>query len=202
VVSYPATPALALGIPKQEVAPANGPPSGTRTQSRSRLYPNGVPRSTVETNVAIDSHSYGAQVAGFFGEASDTGDLFLMHKGRVAPPVRCVRAAPPAPGLASDAVLDRMAARLKARPDILDRRREIVEHPFGSMWRSTTGHAVFMTGSRSSPIEISLLVRCRSAASLVSRTPTGPPWPPSDTLLHHRSCSSIAQGLIRGATVR
>jgi len=28
--------------------------------------------------------------------------------------------------------LDRMAARLEARPEILDRRREVVEHPFGS----------------------------------------------------------------------
>jgi transposase len=26
-----------------------------------------------------------------------------------------------------------MATRLKARPEILDRRREIVEHPFGSI---------------------------------------------------------------------
>jgi hypothetical protein len=26
-----------------------------------------------------------------------------------------------------------MAARLKARPEILDRRRETVEHPFGSI---------------------------------------------------------------------
>ena len=29
--------------------------------------------------------------------------------------------------------LDRMAARLKARPEILNRRRETVEHPFGSI---------------------------------------------------------------------
>jgi len=29
--------------------------------------------------------------------------------------------------------LDRMAARLKARPEVLDRRREMVEHPFGSI---------------------------------------------------------------------
>ena len=29
--------------------------------------------------------------------------------------------------------LDRMAARLKARPGILDRRRETVEHPFGTI---------------------------------------------------------------------
>jgi hypothetical protein len=30
-------------------------------------------------------------------------------------------------------VLDRMAIRLAARPDILDIRRETVEHPFGSI---------------------------------------------------------------------
>jgi transposase len=35
--------------------------------------------------------------------------------------------------LENEAVLDRMATRLKARPEILDRRREIVEHPFGSI---------------------------------------------------------------------
>jgi transposase/IS5 family transposase len=35
--------------------------------------------------------------------------------------------------LENEAVLDRMAARLKARPEILDRRREVVEHPFGSI---------------------------------------------------------------------
>ena len=29
--------------------------------------------------------------------------------------------------------LDRIAQRLAARPDVLDRRREIVEHPFGSI---------------------------------------------------------------------
>ena len=35
--------------------------------------------------------------------------------------------------LENEAVLDRMAARLKARPELLDRRRETVEHPFGSI---------------------------------------------------------------------
>jgi hypothetical protein len=35
--------------------------------------------------------------------------------------------------LENEAVLDRMAERLKARPELLDRRREIVEHPFGSI---------------------------------------------------------------------
>ena len=33
--------------------------------------------------------------------------------------------------LENEAVLDRMAERLKKRPEILDRRREVVEHPFG-----------------------------------------------------------------------
>jgi len=35
--------------------------------------------------------------------------------------------------LENEAVLERMAARLAARPDILDRRRESVEHPFGTI---------------------------------------------------------------------
>jgi transposase len=35
--------------------------------------------------------------------------------------------------LENEAVLDRMAERLKARPDILKTRREIVEHPFGTI---------------------------------------------------------------------
>jgi Transposase DDE domain len=35
--------------------------------------------------------------------------------------------------LENEDALDRMAERLKARPQILDRRREMVEHPFGSI---------------------------------------------------------------------
>ena len=35
--------------------------------------------------------------------------------------------------LKNDSVLDRMAERLRARPELLDRRRETVEHPFGSI---------------------------------------------------------------------
>ena len=37
--------------------------------------------------------------------------------------------------LENEAVLDRMAERLKARPELLDRHREVVEHPFGSIKR-------------------------------------------------------------------
>ena len=33
----------------------------------------------------------------------------------------------------NEAVLERMAARLAARPEVLDQRRESVEHPFGSV---------------------------------------------------------------------
>ena len=35
--------------------------------------------------------------------------------------------------LENEAVLDRVAARLAARPEILDQRRELVEHPFCSI---------------------------------------------------------------------
>lgn len=35
--------------------------------------------------------------------------------------------------LENEAVFDRMAARLAARPVVLDRRRESVEHPFGTI---------------------------------------------------------------------
>jgi len=37
--------------------------------------------------------------------------------------------------------LHQMAARLKARPEILDRRREMVEHPFGSIKQCMAGPA-------------------------------------------------------------
>jgi hypothetical protein len=36
---------------------------------------------TVEINIPIDSN--GGQVAGFFAEDGETGDIFLMHSGRV-----------------------------------------------------------------------------------------------------------------------
>ena len=40
-------------------------------------------------------------------------------------------------------MLDRMAARLAARPDILDRRRETVEHPFGTI-KQWMGQGAFL----------------------------------------------------------
>jgi transposase len=54
--------------------------------------------------------------------------------------------------LESEAVLDRMAERLKARPEILDRRRETVEHPFGSIkqWMNR-GRSSCVVSTRSAP---------------------------------------------------
>jgi hypothetical protein len=37
------------------------------------------------------------------------------------------------PRIENEAVLDRMQARLAERPDILDQRRETVEHPFDTI---------------------------------------------------------------------
>ncbi|MVA82663.1 IS1182 family transposase [Agrobacterium vitis] len=46
---------------------------------------------------------------------------------------RCTRSFRRVSRLENEAVLDRMAARLAARPDVLGQRRESVEHPFGTI---------------------------------------------------------------------
>ena len=48
--------------------------------------------------------------------------------------------------LENEAVLDRMQARLAKRPDVLDRRRETVEHPFGSIKQWMNQGAFLMRG--------------------------------------------------------
>ncbi len=58
--------------------------------------------------------------------------------------------------LENEAVLDRMSARLKARPEILDRRREIVEHPFGSIKQWMNQGAFLMRGLDNVRAEFSL----------------------------------------------
>jgi hypothetical protein len=45
---------------------------------------------------------------------------------------------------ANEAILDRMAARLAAKPEVLDQRRESVEHPFGSI-KQWMGQRDFLT---------------------------------------------------------
>ncbi len=58
--------------------------------------------------------------------------------------------------LENEAVLDRMAARLKARPEILDRRRDTVEHPFGSIKQWMGQGAFLMKGLENVRAEFSL----------------------------------------------
>ena len=58
--------------------------------------------------------------------------------------------------LENEAVLDRMAARLKARPEILDRRRETVEHPFGSIKQWMGQGAFLLKGLENVRAEFSL----------------------------------------------
>ncbi|WP_343529015.1 transposase [Sphingomonas sp.] len=55
-----------------------------------------------------------------------------------------------------EAVLDRMAMRLAARPDILDIRRETVEHPFGSIKQWMNQGAFLMRGLDKVRAEFSL----------------------------------------------
>ena len=71
--------------------------------------------------------------------------------GRGAPPIvrRVSR-------LENEAVLDRMAGRLKARPDILARRRELVEHPFGTIKQWINQGAFLMRGLDNVRAEFSL----------------------------------------------
>jgi transposase/IS5 family transposase len=58
--------------------------------------------------------------------------------------------------LESEAALDRMAERLKTRPEILDRRREIVEHPFGAIKQWMAQGAFLMRGLEKVRAEFSL----------------------------------------------
>ncbi len=58
--------------------------------------------------------------------------------------------------LENETVLDRMAARLKARPEVLDRRRETVEHPFGSIKQWMNQGAFLMRGLDKVRAEFSL----------------------------------------------
>jgi Transposase DDE domain len=58
--------------------------------------------------------------------------------------------------LDNDAVLDRMAERLKKRPEILCRRREVVAHPFGSIKQWMYQGAFLMRGLANVRAEFSL----------------------------------------------
>ena len=58
--------------------------------------------------------------------------------------------------LENEAVLDRMQTRLAQRPDILDRRRETAEHPFGSIKQWMNQGAFLMRGLQKVRAEFSL----------------------------------------------
>jgi IS5 family transposase len=58
--------------------------------------------------------------------------------------------------LENEAVLDRMQARLAKRPDILDRRRESAEHPFGTIKQWMNQGAFLMRGLEKVRAEFSL----------------------------------------------
>ena len=58
--------------------------------------------------------------------------------------------------LENEAVLDRMQARLAKRPEVLDRRRETVEHPFGTIKQWMNQGAFLMRGLEKVQAEFSL----------------------------------------------
>jgi hypothetical protein len=58
--------------------------------------------------------------------------------------------------LENEAVLDQMQARLAKRPDVLDRRRETVEHPFGTIKQWMNQGAFLMRGLERVRAEFSL----------------------------------------------
>jgi transposase len=74
--------------------------------------------------------------------------------------------------LENEAVLDRMAERLRARPELLDRRRETVEHPFGSIKQWMNQGAFLMRGLDNVRGEFSALVyNLRRALNIVGVGP-------------------------------
>ncbi len=69
---------------------------------------------------------------------------------------RCTRDFRKVSRLENEAALDRMAERLKLRPEILDRRRETVEHPFGTIKQWMNQGAFLMRGLDKVRAEFSL----------------------------------------------
>ena len=69
---------------------------------------------------------------------------------------RCTKNVRSVSRLENEAALERMAARLKARPDILNRRREVVEHPFGTIKQWMNQGAFLMRGLEKVRAEFSL----------------------------------------------
>ncbi|WP_375784876.1 IS1182 family transposase [Bradyrhizobium sp. Pha-3] len=69
---------------------------------------------------------------------------------------RCTRNIRHISRLDNEGVLDRMAERVSEKPEILNRRREIVEHPFGTIKQSMNQGAFLMRGLENVRAEFSL----------------------------------------------
>jgi hypothetical protein len=87
-------------------------------------------------------------------ERTDYGNPKACRACQLRP--RCTNNARSVFRLKNEDVLDRMAERLKARPAILDRRREVVEHPFGSIKQWMYQGAFLMRGLANVRAEFSL----------------------------------------------
>ena len=87
-------------------------------------------------------------------ERTDYGNPKTCRACQLRP--RCTNDARSVFRLENEDVLDRMAERLKARPEILDRRREVVEHPFGSIKQWMYQGAFLMRGLANVRAEFSL----------------------------------------------
>jgi transposase len=69
---------------------------------------------------------------------------------------RCTKDVRAVSRLENEDALDRMEERLKARPEILDRRRETVEHPFGTIKQLMNQGAFLMRGLEKVRAEFSM----------------------------------------------
>jgi len=76
--------------------------------------------------------------------------------------------------LENEAVLDRVAARLAARPEILNQRRELVEHPFGSIKQWMNQGAFLTRGLEKVRAEFSLTALAYNLRRVLTILGVGP----------------------------
>ena len=82
----------------------------------------------------------------YFGKSRDNVKIDYANRNACkacALKARCTKSFRRVSRLENEAVLDRVAARLAARPEVLDQRRESVEHPFGSI-KQWMGQGAFL----------------------------------------------------------
>ncbi len=94
-----------------------------------------------------------------YGRSRDNVRIFYTNQDACkacALKPRCTKSFRRVSRLENEAVLDRMAKRLAARPDLLDRRRESVEHPFGTIKQWMNQGAFLMRGLANVQAEFSL----------------------------------------------